>query len=73
LGLARSRRGLGRHRPKQLKLFHVPRTSGVTGGISGFMVPEDVEGVPGFPPSILCSHCYVAFPQFRVKKEDKNE
>jgi hypothetical protein len=24
-------------------------------------------------PTILCSHCYVAFPQFKVKKGDQNE
>jgi hypothetical protein len=37
------------------------------------VAPEDVEGVPSFPPSILCLHCYVAFSQFKVKKGDKNE
>jgi hypothetical protein len=42
----------------------------------GFLVNvalEDIEGVPGLPPSILCSHCYVAFPQYKVKKGDKGE
>jgi hypothetical protein len=38
-----------------------------------YVVPEDIEGVPGLPPSILCSHCYVAFPQFKLKKGDKGE
>jgi hypothetical protein len=37
------------------------------------VAPDDVEEVPGFPSSILCSHCYMAFPQFKVKKGDKNE
>jgi hypothetical protein len=38
-----------------------------------YVAQEDVEGVPRLPPSILCSHCYVAFPQFKVKKGDKSE
>jgi hypothetical protein len=38
-----------------------------------YVAPEDVKGVPGLPTSILCSHCYVAFPQFKVKKGVKNE
>jgi hypothetical protein len=38
-----------------------------------YMVPEDIEGVPELPPYILCSHCYVAFPQFKLKKGDKSE
>jgi hypothetical protein len=33
----------------------------------------DVEGLSALPPSILCSHCYVAFPQLKVKKGDRNE
>jgi hypothetical protein len=37
------------------------------------VVPEDIEGVLGLPPSILCSHCYVVFPQFKLKKGDKTE
>jgi hypothetical protein len=37
------------------------------------VAPKDVEGVPRLPPSILCSHYYVAFPQFKVKKGDKSE
>jgi hypothetical protein len=24
-------------------------------------------------PAILCSHCYVAFPQFEVAKDDEDE
>jgi hypothetical protein len=42
----------------------------------GFLVLYDVgghRGVPRLPPSILCSHCYIAFPQFKLKKGDKNE
>jgi hypothetical protein len=38
-----------------------------------YVAPGDVERLSGLPPSILCSHCYVAFPQFKVKKGDKNE
>jgi hypothetical protein len=29
--------------------------------------------LPGLPPAILCSHCYVAFPQFEVAEEDEDE
>jgi hypothetical protein len=35
--------------------------------------PSDVEDLPGLPPAILCSHCYVAFPRFEVAEEDKDE
>jgi hypothetical protein len=38
-----------------------------------YVALEDIEGVPGLPPSILCSHCYVVFPQFKLKKGDKGE
>jgi hypothetical protein len=31
------------------------------------------EGVRGLPPSILCSHYYIAFPKFKLKKGDVNE
>jgi hypothetical protein len=34
---------------------------------------KDAEGIPGLPLSILCSHCYIAFPQFKLKKGDVNE
>ena len=37
------------------------------------MAPEDVEGLSSFPPAILCSHCYVAFPHFEVAEEDEDE
>jgi hypothetical protein len=37
------------------------------------VAPEDVEGVPELPPSILYLHCYVAFLQFKLKKGDKVE
>jgi hypothetical protein len=37
------------------------------------VAPEDVEGVPGFLPSILCLFCYVVFLQSKVKKGDKSE
>jgi hypothetical protein len=38
-----------------------------------YVAPGDVEGWPSLPPAILCSHCYVAFPQFEVAEEDKDE
>jgi hypothetical protein len=33
----------------------------------------DVEDLPSLPPAILWSHCYVAFPQFEVAKDDEDE
>jgi hypothetical protein len=38
-----------------------------------YVAPDDVEGLPSLPPTILCSHCYVAFPRFEVAEEDKDE
>jgi hypothetical protein len=38
-----------------------------------YVSPRDVEDLPGLPPAILCSHCYVAFPQFEVAEDDKDE
>jgi hypothetical protein len=38
-----------------------------------YVAPGDVEGLPTLPPAILCSHCYVAFPHFKVKKGDRDE
>jgi hypothetical protein len=38
-----------------------------------YVAPGDVEGLSALPPTILCSHCYVAFQQFKVKKGDQNE
>ena len=38
-----------------------------------YVTLKDTEGVPGLPPSILCSHCYVTFPQFELRKVDANE
>jgi hypothetical protein len=35
--------------------------------------PGDVEDLPGLPPAILCSHCYVAFPRFEVAEDDEDE
>jgi hypothetical protein len=34
-------------------------------------MPEDTEGVPELPSSILCSHYYIAFLRFKLKKGDK--
>jgi hypothetical protein len=33
----------------------------------------EVEGLPGLPAAIMCSHCYVAFPRFEEAKDDENE
>jgi hypothetical protein len=38
-----------------------------------YVAPGDVEGLPSLPPAILCSHCYVAFPQFEVVGEDEDK
>jgi hypothetical protein len=38
-----------------------------------YVAPSDVEGLPSLPPAIFCSHCYVAFPHFKVKKGDRDE
>jgi hypothetical protein len=38
-----------------------------------YVAPSDVEDLPSFPPAILCSHFYVAFPQFEVAEEDEDE
>jgi hypothetical protein len=34
---------------------------------------KEGEGAPSLPLSIMCSHCYVAFPQFKVKKDNAYE
>jgi hypothetical protein len=33
----------------------------------------EVKDLPGLHPSILCSHCYVAFPRFEVAEDDEDE
>jgi hypothetical protein len=33
----------------------------------------EVEDLPGLPPAIMCSHCYVAFPGFKVAEDDEDE
>jgi hypothetical protein len=33
----------------------------------------EVEDLPGLPPAILCSHCYVAFPRFEVTEDEEDE
>jgi hypothetical protein len=38
-----------------------------------YVSPGDVEDLPGLPSAILCSHCYVAFPQFEVAEDDEDE
>jgi hypothetical protein len=34
---------------------------------------SEVEDLPGFPTTVMCSHCYVAFPQFEVVEDDEDE
>jgi hypothetical protein len=38
-----------------------------------YVAPGDIEGLPSLPPTILCSHCYVAFPRFEVVEENEDE
>jgi hypothetical protein len=39
-----------------------------------FYVSEaEVEGHPGLPAAIMCSHHYVAYPPFEVAEDDENE
>jgi hypothetical protein len=39
-----------------------------------FYVAEGtVEGQPGLPVAVMCSHYYAAYPQFEVAEEDENE
>jgi hypothetical protein len=33
----------------------------------------EIEDLPGLPPTIMCSHCYVAFPRFEVAEDDEDE
>ena len=33
----------------------------------------EVEDLPGLPASVMCSHCYVAFPPFEVADDDEDE
>jgi hypothetical protein len=33
----------------------------------------EVEDLPGLPATIMCSHCYVAFPPFEVAEDDEVE
>jgi hypothetical protein len=34
---------------------------------------SEVEDVLGLPVAVMCSHCYVAFPQFEVVEDDEDE
>jgi hypothetical protein len=39
-----------------------------------FYVSEgEVEGHPGLPMAVMCSHYYVAYPQFEVAEDDEDE
>jgi hypothetical protein len=37
------------------------------------MQMENNKGVPQLSLTILCSHCFVAFPRFKVEKENDDE
>jgi hypothetical protein len=45
----------------------------IFGGIFGSTWSRRTKGVPRPPPSVLCSHCYIVFPWFKLKKGDKGE
>jgi hypothetical protein len=34
---------------------------------------SEVEDLQGLPAAVMCSHCYVAFPQFEVVEDDEDE
>jgi hypothetical protein len=34
---------------------------------------SEVEDLSGLPAAVMCSHCYVAFPQFEVAEDDEDE
>jgi hypothetical protein len=71
---ARSLQRLGRLQGEVVKI--VPRAKNKWGNWWDFLFfvsLKDVEGVSGLPPSIMCSHCCVAFPYFKLKKGDVNE
>jgi hypothetical protein len=33
----------------------------------------EVEDLPGLPATVMCSHCYVAFPPFEVAEDDEDK
>jgi hypothetical protein len=38
-----------------------------------YVLGSEVEDLPGLPAAVICSHCYVAFPQFEVAEDDEDE
>eukprot|EP00267_Zea_mays_P029898 XP_008660980.1 uncharacterized protein LOC103640113 [Zea mays] len=42
-------------------------------GRKRFPSPRAIEDLPGLPAAVMCSHCYVAFPQFEVAEDDEDE
>jgi hypothetical protein len=34
---------------------------------------SEIEDLSGLPVAVMCSHCYVAFPQFEVAEDDEDE
>jgi hypothetical protein len=54
----------------------VPRAKNKWGNLRDFwfyVSCGEVEALPGLPPAIMCSHCYVAFPRFEVAEDDEDE
>jgi hypothetical protein len=35
-----------------------------------YVLGSEVEDLPGLPTTVMCSHCYVAFPQFEVEDDE---
>jgi hypothetical protein len=38
-----------------------------------YVATNYTEGIPRMPPTVLSSHCYIAIPQFKVRKGDVDE
>jgi hypothetical protein len=38
-----------------------------------YVAGGEVEDLPGHPATVMCSHCYVAFPPFEVAEGDSDE
>jgi hypothetical protein len=38
-----------------------------------YVLGDEVEELPGLPTTVMCSHCYVAFPPFEVAEDDEDK
>jgi hypothetical protein len=38
-----------------------------------YVFESEVEGHPGLPVAMMCSHYYMVYPQFEVAEDDENE